>query len=749
MQTQEDSGSIREKNKKTKQPEAAPVKKLNAPPPAKKPMRSMEPQEDTKEPTTTNNKKSQKSPSTPKTTTPSVPTPNKRAPNKPSREKFGQEKSVNRESREQILSKKRPSAEKNDKESASSPPKTEAAKEQKEVSKESASTYGSIKQTERPKTAKRDFETMEKHIYKMSNFHGYVCREDVSSLLKNSGDWLVRLSVQPSKEPEKKNSKGTSRDRTAKRLEDSRKKSALIFILTEGKTTAPGKSNNRNLVIKASDGKFSIDSIKWFMKIADLFDYYQVAITTHKGAEFQLLTPIFLSVWEFHQDDIDLLSKKLGEGAFGEVRVGRMTTKDPKMSATVVDVAVKMLKNAESVNREQVEELLFEARIMRRLEHKNVLRTYGVSVLREPLYLMSELCTNGALREYLKDNQKTITLADKLNFVLGSARGVEYIHSQKIIHRDLAVRNILLAEDKTPKVCDFGLSKLTDRYEMKEHCKIPVRYLAPETLELFVFTSKSDVFSFGCVIWEIYENGQQPHDGKNAQTIRAQSKKREFLKLKTSAPESLRELVGEKLIMPHKETPLPPNFVFSPHDKFYYAPATCNSMHYTTAAYVSAFIEFIVMGTGAVCFYVMSHKTESIDKWLFYLQAVITVLSLFSSLLMTIGISKEKPQFFTPKLTFITLEIVFLLFWAGISVLSMSIGIDFTRAAFGKFGKVLQIEKDYGPIWPFNVAVVSFFTAAIAIWTRIIVQGACDYLLDKEYFADKQNVELRESSKTR
>ncbi|EFO94619.1 hypothetical protein CRE_07015 [Caenorhabditis remanei] len=102
-----------------------------------------------------------------------------------------------------------------------------------------------------------------------------------------------------------------------------------------------------------------------------------------------------------------------------------------------------------------------------------------------------------------------------------------------------------------------------------------------------------------------------------------------------------------------------------------------------------------------------------------------------------------------PTARICTIEITFLLFWAGISVLCMSIGIDFTRAAFGHFGKVLQIEKDYGPIWPFNVSVVSFFTAAIAIWTRIIVQGAYDYLLDKDYFADKLNVELRESSKTR
>ncbi|CAI2318202.1 unnamed protein product [Caenorhabditis sp. 36 PRJEB53466] len=198
-----------------------------------------------------------------------------------------------------------------------------------------------------------------------------------------------------------------------------------------------------------------------------------------------------------------------------------------------------------------------------------------------------------------------------------------------------------------------------------------------------------------------------------------------------------------------KLSPLPPNFVFSPNDKFYYAPATCNTMHYTTAAYLSAFIEFILMGTGFLCFYRMSHTTGTIDGWLSYLQAIITILSVFSSLLMAIGIYKEKPGFFTPKLTFITLEIGFLLFWAGISILSMSIGIEFTRTAFGHFGQVWMIERDYGPIWPFNVSVVSFFTAAVAIWTRIIVQGACDYLLDKSYFANKQNVELRESGKQR
>lgn len=555
MHTQDDDDSSqRKKEKKQMEKPNVVEKKIVSNPVKKQQKQSTEQHDEQKEfhkEVATPKRNNLKSPITPKTPSPNPSPNNKRNQNRPSREKNGQETSVDKESGKQFRSKKRPSVEKDCKESSSSPPKTDAVKE---LTKESSSTYGSSWHSSRHD--KKDFRILDEFISKMPNYHGYICREDVTILLRNPGDWLVRLSVKAPKEKENEKKKvAKSVERGIRKTKD--KGSSRHFVVSvhcKGKAVSPGKSDYRNLVIKTNDAKFSLDSISWFMKIADLFSYYQKSTTTHKEGEFQLLNPIQLSAWEFHHDDIELLSKKLGEGAFGDVRVGRMTTKDPKKAVCVVDVAVKMLKNAsETVTREQVEELMHEGRVMRRLDHPNVLRSYGVSVLREPLYLMSELCSNGALREYLKENYKTITLADKLNFVIGSARGVEYLHSQKLIHRDLAVRNILLSEDKTPKVSDFGLAKMTDRYEMTEHCKIPVRYLAPETLELYVFTPKTDVFSFGCVIWEIYENGQQPHDGKNAQTIRAQVKKREFLKLSTSAPDSLRRYVSEKVFVADPE----------------------------------------------------------------------------------------------------------------------------------------------------------------------------------------------------
>uniref|UniRef100_A0A8R1DRQ1 Tyrosine-protein kinase n=1 Tax=Caenorhabditis japonica TaxID=281687 RepID=A0A8R1DRQ1_CAEJA len=412
--------------------------------------------------------------------------------------------------------------------------------------KETCTTFNDSFLLNPPAIPIKDFSALEEHVVKMPNFHGYVDRDDLTVILTKNGDWLVRMSIHPDKDRKKKRTVRETASKEKCRKEKCVGKSVVISVYSTEKvvTTTP----IRNLVVKLIDGKVSVDPAKQFKSLPELIQHYQKNCGSYKDGDYMLLKPIPLSSWEFQHDEIELSDRKLGEGAFGDVRVGRLKTKK-------VDVAVKMLKNAitESTTRDQVIELLHEARMMRILDHPNVLRTYGIAVLEEPQYLMSELCSCGALREYLKEHHATITMAEKLNFVLGSARGVEYLHSQKMIHRDLAVRNILLTEDKTPKVSDFGLAKISERYEMTEQCKIPVRYLSPETLEHFIFTPKTDVFSFGCVIWEIYENGQQPHDGKNGPTIRALIRKREFLKLSAAAPEELRKFVVDKVFVSDPE----------------------------------------------------------------------------------------------------------------------------------------------------------------------------------------------------
>ncbi|CAB3411280.1 unnamed protein product [Caenorhabditis bovis] len=431
-----------------------------------------------------------------------------------------------------------------------------------------ASTYGPNWSVTSMPTI-QDFKAMEEIMSPLEYYHGYICREDLIGILKKYGDYCVRISVHAAS-AEKKTVREKANKSMVTKLDILLANRDFVIAVNcnkkkeaEKETANKEKSDDKddkkskriaishikNMVLRRTDGKLSIEPGKLFRTLNELVAHYKVNTGTYKGHEFQLLQPIGLTSWEFRHKEIELSEKKLGEGAFGEVRVGTIRVKEGGLLKSV-NVA---LKNAESVTRDQVQELLHEGRVMRYLDHKNVLRSYGVAVLHEPLYLMSELCGCGALREYLRENAKTLTLNDRLQFCLGSARGVEYLHSQRLIHRDLAVRNVLLTDDKTPKVSDFGLAKVTDRYEMKETCKIPVRYLAPETLDTFVFTPKSDVFSFGMVMWEIFENGVQPHDGKNAQTIKDLTKRQQFLKLNEMAPEPLRKLVSDKIFVSDPE----------------------------------------------------------------------------------------------------------------------------------------------------------------------------------------------------
>lgn len=132
-----------------------------------------------------------------------------------------------------------------------------------------------------------------------------------------------------------------------------------------------------------------MEPLKKFKTLPEFFAHYQRNAGICKETNFQLLNPVPLSNWEFHHGDIELQEKKLGEGAFGEVRVGKIKMKDTKKT---MEVAVKMLRNSDVVTREQVGELLHEARVMRMMDHQNVLKSYGIAVLEEPLYLMSEMC---------------------------------------------------------------------------------------------------------------------------------------------------------------------------------------------------------------------------------------------------------------------------------------------------------------------------------------------------------------------
>ncbi|VDL82775.1 unnamed protein product [Nippostrongylus brasiliensis] len=104
---------------------------------------------------------------------------------------------------------------------------------------------------------------------------------------------------------------------------------------------------------------------------------------------------------------------------------------------------------------------------------------------------------------------------------IGAASGVEYLHSNECMHRDLAARNCLINRERVVKISDFGLSRTGTHYVLKSAMKLPIKWLAPETISAFTFSLKTDVFSFGVLAYEIFANGAEPWEGCTNAEVKA------------------------------------------------------------------------------------------------------------------------------------------------------------------------------------------------------------------------------------
>ncbi|OZC05589.1 protein tyrosine kinase, partial [Onchocerca flexuosa] len=130
-----------------------------------------------------------------------------------------------------------------------------------------------------------------------------------------------------------------------------------------------------------------------------------------------------------------------------------------------------------------------------------------------------KIISGGSLLSYLRKEKGKITPITKLRFTTEAADGMAYLHKQKCIHRDIAARNVLLSAKLDVKISDFGMSddRLIVQDEKLE--KVPVKWLAPETMQQKVYSNKTDIWSYGVLVWEIYSEGSEPYPGlSNIQT---------------------------------------------------------------------------------------------------------------------------------------------------------------------------------------------------------------------------------------
>uniref|UniRef100_A0A665TK67 Focal adhesion kinase 1 n=1 Tax=Echeneis naucrates TaxID=173247 RepID=A0A665TK67_ECHNA len=241
--------------------------------------------------------------------------------------------------------------------------------------------------------------------------------------------------------------------------------------------------------------------------------------------------------YEIQRDRIEL-GRCIGEGQFGDVHQGVYNS--PEKPG--LPVAIKTCKNCTSDSVR--EKFLQEALTMRQFDHPHIVKLIGV-ITENPVWIIMELCTLGELRSFLQVRKYSLDLATLILFAYQLSTALAYLESKRFVHRDIAARNVLVSSVDCVMLGDFGLSRYMEdsSYYKASKGKLPIKWMAPESINFRRFTSASDVWMFGVCMWEILMYGIKPFQGVKNNDVIGRIENGERLAMPPQCPPTLYSLM--------------------------------------------------------------------------------------------------------------------------------------------------------------------------------------------------------------
>ncbi|XP_034560619.1 focal adhesion kinase 1-like isoform X6 [Notolabrus celidotus] len=241
--------------------------------------------------------------------------------------------------------------------------------------------------------------------------------------------------------------------------------------------------------------------------------------------------------YEIQRDRIEL-GRCIGEGQFGDVHQGEYNSPDKPS----LPVAIKTCKNCTSDSVR--EKFLQEALTMRQFDHPHIVKLIGV-ITENPVWIIMELCTLGELRSFLQVRKYSLDLATLILFAYQLSTALAYLESKRFVHRDIAARNVLVSSLDCVMLGDFGLSRYMEdsSYYKASKGKLPIKWMAPESINFRRFTSASDVWMFGVCMWEILMYGIKPFQGVKNNDVIGRIENGERLAMPPQCPPTLYSLM--------------------------------------------------------------------------------------------------------------------------------------------------------------------------------------------------------------